>query len=566
MFSPGRVLIFLLVLLGGCAPGTAIVLDLPEDTWKAFDEPIDIAVKMGKFRYENKVQESFETNASYSDLVFEEPLSDQITKAFNRYLEKSGIFREIVDDTSDADAVVFGRIIRSQWGETGSIWTPILLSIFTVDLYPLLGGPLSWPAAEVRLEVVVKHPSRKTCFRIYSGAGYNKQSLSLYSLSKSSPATQLSLAINDAILQIGNGINKDRENLLELFKPLPSKKEEKQEKKQEPLDIPGITIIQPSRERNLVYRSILLKVKFEGKTPLAGYSVELNRAPVASGRLSGTTHLLEKRIVLSSGRNTLIITLVNKKGGKRKKQCIINCDRVTLLNPRRWVLIVSPLDSGDSDENPVKRFVNTLKKHEDGGFSEKRVLWLNGKNATRSNILAAIRNLTPKAGKRDEVFLFFIGHGFSLSSRPEDNFLYCAGTSVKNPDTTAISVAVLQDALRFYMACPRYYGQYLFTRSGSSVSPINLKSVKETMAKLPAWGTVAAAVRAFGKDDEHSSWGDMLLSACSAKADADKNAILDLGEMISYLQQAAGGKAKFEVAVSGWKLSKLFVLDEEPGK
>ncbi|MHC4660877.1 MAG: hypothetical protein ACYS8W_04250 [Planctomycetota bacterium] len=543
-------------LFSGCVPSSSVILNFPEPAWRAPGEPMDLVAGVKDFTIEEGTPESFSTYFSFWKLVFEKPLVDQVTETFRKHLKETKIFQGVVEEERKADIIITGHIKKSNWRETGSLWDVFWLSSLTFDLYPLVGGSLAWPEAEIELIVTLSRPSGER-FRAYSGRGRVFETISMYGSSRVTPAVQLSKALGDAIEEIERKIYNDGRIIIQLLRP-PGPPELKQPEK--PVETPEIVFVYPSGGIETPYSRLKLIAEIKGELRNANYRIYLNNIHVYSGSLGGNLDRLEREIRLMRRKNVIRLVARNIRGGTSEKEIVVTCNRPDVNVPDRWLAVFST-DESSGSERAVSSIIKTLMRHPEGGFARSRVLQLHGKSASKRKILAAIRLFLGRAGEKDEVYILYAGRGISIGSMPEMNFLTCANTNVRDLEKTAISLTLMSDTLKSNLATPTVFGVYFLGISGSGESTIDHGILRQALSGKPAWSVLVASTRVTGDENAALRWWEEMSGALTPGADADKNAVLTLDEAFQSLKAAE----EFNTSIARFGEGKvnLFILSKD---
>lgn len=219
MKHAGYILILILAAwaLAACAPVEVVYVKTTRGP-EAFKKKIDMVVKVEKLDVGPEIPREFESHALYEPLKYSGNLAEDLTRSFAGYLGGTGLFKEVVteyDSPKEAGIVIRGRVNRFHWEETGSLWTSTALAVLTLNLYPVLGGPINWPAgeAEIVVEVFKTGSGKRICGKL-RGEAVAEEALSIYQNEKDTPEAQLMEAYTRACEQLAEKLNGEANNIV----------------------------------------------------------------------------------------------------------------------------------------------------------------------------------------------------------------------------------------------------------------------------------------------------------------------------------------------------------------
>jgi uncharacterized caspase-like protein len=218
---------------------------------------------------------------------------------------------------------------------------------------------------------------------------------------------------------------------------------------------------------------------------------------------------------------------------------------------------ITPLRFADAD---AISFYDFLKSSKGGSFPTSNMKLLTNENATLANITSAINVFLAKAVEDDIVIIFFAGHGSPDPNNPKNLFFLTYDT---DPETMASSGYLMEDLKRamdrfikarnvliFTDACHSsgVSGQY-GTRGKESDAMLNKYLLNLAQAENST--LVFTSSEANELSQESSSWGGghgvftwSMLQGLNGEADADKDGIVSLGELLDYTQDKVRRETK----------------------
>jgi len=244
-------------------------------------------------------------------------------------------------------------------------------------------------------------------------------------------------------------------------------------------------------------------------------------------------------------------------------------DKPTPEVRKRWAVVIGISDYAHSGKafpklqyaaRDAKAFADFLLSERSGGFEPERVLCLLDRRATLGQVRHALFEFLAKAGRDDLVVIFFSGHG--LPQTGTDNFfMLCHDTRPERLASTSFPMWDIDTALRRFVRAERVVVFADACHAGAIASPDGTRGddgnpVHQYLRQLALARTgrlifTASEVRELSH--ESAKWGGghgvfthFLLRGLRGEADADRNRIVDVGEVVEYVRaqvaHATGGK------------------------
>ena len=217
--------------------------------------------------------------------------------------------------------------------------------------------------------------------------------------------------------------------------------------------------------------------------------------------------------------------------------------------------------------NDAWTFYHYLASPGGGRVAPQRLQLLLNEEATHKNVLGVLGNFLAEACPQDQVIIYFAGHGAPESRNPEESFLLLHDTDLKNLVGSAVSMSRLPDFLKWRTgqtgrllmivdAC--HSGAIVFPdQRGAEARPASKRvqlvaaSLERVTEQFQGWGALAAA--ASDQFAMEASSGELcslggqpyqgglftcrLLQGLTGEADSDKDAVVNLDELVSHLNR-----------------------------
>jgi hypothetical protein len=214
---------------------------------------------------------------------------------------------------------------------------------------------------------------------------------------------------------------------------------------------------------------------------------------------------------------------------------------------------IRPLRYADRDAEAFYEYLVTPLDSGGRGVSPANVRKLTNKEATRVNIVEAIKDFMKNAIEEDIVIIYFAGHGIPDPVRPDVPFLLAYDSDLSRPAATAVEMKEVQDAIRYYIkakkvvvfadachsagisgeialrgqATVELVNKFLeeIAKAGNSVLTFSASEANEFSQESPQWG------------GGHGVFTYYLLEGLKGKANVDSDPIVRLGELVDYVNQ-----------------------------
>jgi hypothetical protein len=214
---------------------------------------------------------------------------------------------------------------------------------------------------------------------------------------------------------------------------------------------------------------------------------------------------------------------------------------------------IRPLRYADRDAEAFYQYLVTPLDSGGRGVSQANIRKLTNKEATRMNIVEAIKDFMKNAIEEDVVIIYFAGHGVPDPVRPEVPFLLAYDSDLSRPAATAVEMKEIQDAIRYYIKAKKVVvfadachsagisgdialrgqanvelvNKFLeeIAKAGNSVLTFSASEANEFSQESPQWG------------GGHGVFTYYLLEGLKGKANVDADPIVRLGELVDYVSQ-----------------------------
>jgi len=215
--------------------------------------------------------------------------------------------------------------------------------------------------------------------------------------------------------------------------------------------------------------------------------------------------------------------------------------------------VIRQLRYADRDAEAFYQYLITPLDSGGRGVSQANIRRLINKDATRSNIVEAIKDFMKNAIEEDIVIIFFAGHGVPDPFRPDVPYLLAYDSDVTRPAATAVEMKEIHAAIRDYIkakkvivfadACHsagisgdvaergQHNGELVnkfleeIAKAGNSVLTFSASEANEFSQESPLWG------------GGHGAFTYYLLEGLKGKANTDSDPIVRLGELVDYVNQ-----------------------------
>lgn len=201
-------------------------------------------------------------------------------------------------------------------------------------------------------------------------------------------------------------------------------------------------------------------------------------------------------------------------------------------------------------DDDAKVFARVLS---DLGWSDSHVKLLVNEEATQRNILIALESWLTKAGPKDQIVLFWAGHGFPDPEDPEKVYFACYDTDITIPATgyrmdRVRSILEERKSKNVVVLADTCHAGKLITRGdrGLSIVPNIEKMSREQ--KVPKGWIFMVGADTDRQAIEHTSWTNgafthSLIKGLSGKADGfqsagAKDGVVTMGELKDYMNTA----------------------------
>ena len=214
--------------------------------------------------------------------------------------------------------------------------------------------------------------------------------------------------------------------------------------------------------------------------------------------------------------------------------------------------LISDLRYADRD---ASEFAAWLLDPDGGGFERDHVLTLTGQKATYNEVNYALKDFPKKTVKEDVVVVFFSGHGLPDPEKPDNLYLCCYDTRPDRMASTAISMSLLNAAIRENIGAERV----LIFADACHAGELGVKGVRvgntindgltdrDLFAGRPG-KLVFTSSEAREASRESDRWGGghgiftwSLLQGLTGKADGfgsqTEDGTVQLGELLDYVDQ-----------------------------
>lgn len=201
-------------------------------------------------------------------------------------------------------------------------------------------------------------------------------------------------------------------------------------------------------------------------------------------------------------------------------------------------------------DDDAKAFARSLRNL---GWSESHIKLLVNEDATHRNIMIALESWLTKAGKDDQIVLFWAGHGFPDPEDPEKVYFVCFDTDISIPATgyrmdrvrAALEERGAKNVILMADAC---HAGKLITRGDGDGSIVRGIRVIQKKQDLPKGWIFMVGADTDRQAVEHTSWNNgafthSLLKGLAGAADGFQSAgvkdgIVTMGELKDYMNTA----------------------------
>ena len=276
---------------------------------------------------------------------------------------------------------------------------------------------------------------------------------------------------------------------------------------------------------------------------------------------AGDKYYIEEKLPLGEGSNSIRLEVETELGRFSSGERFI-----TYKNPNREIKVrnlhvlaigVADYNADELDlayaKNDVNQLVGALSAQQGKLFSEVRTKVLSDKDATKTNIEEAIREIKGKAAKEDLVLIYFAGHGEEM-----DGSFYLKPSDVKASRSelgaTAIDNRWVLEEISRYNASTLYFldASYPLKAEAVDVGQANMDQVTTDFENVVTsdddirifMSSTSAKQSARVKDDAASSlYLTALLEGLQGKADeaGNKNGLVTVEELGAYVSDRVLG-------------------------
>ncbi|MCX6123023.1 MAG: caspase family protein [Ignavibacteriales bacterium] len=326
--------------------------------------------------------------------------------------------------------------------------------------------------------------------------------------------------------------------------------------------------------------SMSVPVKFKTWFDVASYSISVNMVDIVNGQIPEfkvAGDVIADEVPLVAGYNQIQLSIMSKSGDKFSKTIGINRkasvlgdapivssgakkERVKGSGPQHWAVVVGvseyknpgipSLKYADKDAEALADF---LRRPEGGGYDSDHMQVLLNKDATLTNLKAALITFLNQAIDMDLVIIYFAGHGAPEPAKPSNTYLLTYDTDPNSLGTSAFPMWDIETVLKRYIsakrvvvfsdACHSGAISVNFTTRGLADSEPNL--VNQYLADLSKTkeGIVIFTASAAGEvsqefpDMGHGAFTFYLLEGLEGKADFNNDYTVTINELMQYVEE-----------------------------
>jgi len=198
-------------------------------------------------------------------------------------------------------------------------------------------------------------------------------------------------------------------------------------------------------------------------------------------------------------------------------------------------------------DDDAKAFARSLRNL---GWTENHIKLLINEEATQRNIMIALESWLTKAGPKDQIILFWAGHGFPDPEDPEKVYFACYDTDISIPVTgyrmdkvrAALEEKKSKNVILLADTC---HAGKLITRGERGISIIPQIDKMQREQKIPNGWVFMVGADTDRQAIEHTSWTNgafthSLIKGLSGEADGfqsagAKDGIVTMGELKDYM-------------------------------
>lgn len=313
---------------------------------------------------------------------------------------------------------------------------------------------------------------------------------------------------------------------------------------------PIVKVISPASQKIPVKKADFhIKVEIVSAYSLKKIQVFLNDEVIFSKKITEKQFVLNHIVKLKKGINKIYFTARNSKGEMRSKTYSVNF--LDVNNPILYILSIG-IDKYEDESLNLQysaqdsdAITKAYQKMEGKLFSDVKAITLNGKQATRANIIHSLNRIEKDATLKDMILVFISSHGI-VNHRKQFYLLPTDYDSKKNPEATGIGFSDLVKNISaanckkviFLDAC----------NSGNTAYELNFNNENQTnnswkslLKELDGITLIASSSR-YENSYEHSDWGHgaftkAILEAFSGAADTNNNQYISLAELNLFITQ-----------------------------
>lgn len=295
------------------------------------------------------------------------------------------------------------------------------------------------------------------------------------------------------------------------------------------------------------------------------FNLEKNRETLASGWWSvkiyvNGAYMASGRVLIADDEKELAALASEKETEKRISQDKVAVEKNSYFMDyagQKWAVIIGISEYDYTNKGGLENliyadddaaaFASTLIRL---GWKQSHINLLINKEATEKNIRIALESWLTKAGRHDQIVLFWAGHGFSDPEDPEKVYFVCFDTDITIPATgyrmdrvrAALEEREAKNVIVFVDTC---HAGKLITRGKRGISIVPRINKLQSEEIIPKGWIFMVGADTDRKAIEHTSWRNGAFTHClikglSGKADGHlsagaKDDTVTMGELRSYL-------------------------------
>jgi hypothetical protein len=401
--------------------------------------------------------------------------------------------------------VLQGIVRKYSWKETESFWLTLGLTVLTLDIYPLLGGAITWPEGSASFSFSLRYPGGKT-FKTYQAAAAKTESLSMYRLSDDTPGKQLMKASAAAAEKLVSQIIADKNKIVNFAQA-------EHERLYPTRTQPRLAIKTPLEAEKVKSPFVRITGEASDTVAMGSVTVAVNGKPVKSVSSGRALTGFDFTVVLrKKGINRLQVTAVNSAGMETSLDRVVSFEPPEVKQPRRYAAVIALSDTAAS-RRLGSRFASSL------GIKKDDAVFLGGKAATIERIEDALITFIKNVPADAELFVYYSGE---VLTKDNASYLKAADTKDANIAATAFPLEDLSAVFRVHLKAKRAY-VFLDARGAGGL-------------EKPAAGRKDLAI--FTTKSAGPHLGRAIFDALSYESDTDKNGIITFGEFKASLMKS----------------------------